>query len=97
MAREEANGIALQGDFEHYMFSHRLKVFRKIIHALFDEAPELPVITEEWAAGKAKQIWQLIKDGQDEDLNDPVTDLHYLGLSLDIVDSIISELRPKNK
>jgi len=61
------------------------------------KAPELPEITEEWAGKKAKEIQQLIKDGQDEDLSDPVTDLHYLGLSLDIVDSIINDLRPKNK
>ena len=59
--------------------------------------PELPEITEAWAAKKAKEIWQLIKDGQDEDLSDPVQDLHFLGLSLDIVDSIINDLRPKKK
>ena len=58
---------------------------------------ELPEITEAWAEGKAKSIWELIKDGQDEDLSDPVMDLHYLGLSVDIVTSIIEDLRPKNK
>ncbi len=52
-------------------------------------SPELPKITEEWAGKKALAILTLIKQGQDEDLEDPALSLHYLGLSLDIVDSII--------
>ena len=59
------------------------------------KASELPEITEAWTDAKAKEIKALVKDAQDEDLSDPVTSLHYLGLSLDIVTSIINDLRPK--
>lgn len=73
------------------------KEFLEAIIKEYKKPEELPEITEEWIGKKAKEIWQLIKDGQDEDLSDPVTDLHYLGLAIDIVDSIIEYLRPKNK
>ncbi len=56
---------------------------------------ELPKITDVWTDGKAKEIKALIEQAQDEDFSDPVTSLHYLGLSLDIVTSIIDDLRPK--
>ncbi len=59
--------------------------------------PEVPEIKYEWAGKKAREILDLIKQAQDEDLTDPVMDLHFLGLSLDIVTSIIDDLRPKNK
>ncbi len=58
-------------------------------------AQELPEITDEWAGKKALKILTLIKQAQDKDLEDPYLNLHYLGLSLDIVDSIINDLRPK--
>jgi hypothetical protein len=61
------------------------------------KAKELPEITETWAHVKAKEIFWLIKNGQDEDLTDPALALHYLALATDIVTSIINDLRPKNK
>ena len=64
---------------------------------LIQQKAELPEITEAWADAKAKQIRVLIEDARDEDLDDPVTSLHYLGLSLDIVTSIINDLRPRKK
>ena len=70
-------------------------IMKDTIKTLEKMLQELPEITEEWSAGKAKKIWQLVKDAQGEDLSDPALNLHYLGLSLDIVDSIISDLRPK--
>ena len=56
---------------------------------------ELPEITDAWTGKKAKEIKALIEQAQDEDLEDPATSLHYLGLSLDIVTSILDELALK--
>ncbi len=70
-------------------------IMRDTVKTLEKMLEELPEITEAWTDAKAKQIKTLIKDAQDEDLDDAVTSLHYLGLSLDIVTSIIDDLRPK--
>ncbi len=70
-------------------------ILRDTIKTLEKMLEELPETTEAWAGAKAKQIRVLIEDARDEDLDDPVTSLHYLGLSLDIVTSIINDLRPK--
>ncbi len=67
-------------------------IMKDTIKTLEKMLEKLPEITEEWAGQKAKKIWDLIKQAQDEDLSDPALDLHYLGLSLDIVDSILEEL-----
>lgn len=74
-----------------------IKLSLKVEELAKEKAPELPEITEEWAGKKALKILTLIKQAQDEDLEDPALSLHYLGLSLDIVDSIIDDLRPRNK
>ncbi len=58
---------------------------------------ELSEITEAWTDTKAKEIKALIEQAQDEDLSDPWMSLHYLGLSLDIVTSIIDDLRPDKR
>jgi len=34
---EKAREISLGGDFGHYMFSHRLKVFKRIIRSFVEE------------------------------------------------------------
>ncbi len=70
-------------------------IMKDTIKTLEKMLEELPEITDEWTDAKAKEIKALIKGAQDEDLDDAVTSLHYLGLSLDIVTSIINDLRPK--
>ena len=72
-------------------------IMKDTIKTLEKMLEEVPEITDEWTAMQSKKICELIKDAQEEDLSDPVTGLHYLGLSLDIVTSIIDDLRPKNK
>ncbi len=70
-------------------------IMKDAIKTLEKMLEELPEITEAWTDAKAKEIKALVKDARDEDLDDPVTSLHYLGLSLDIVTSIINDLRPR--
>lgn len=71
-------------------------IMKDTIKAL-EKLTELPEITEAWTEAKAKEIKALIEDAQDEDLSDPVTSLHYLGLCVDITTSIIEELGLKIK
>lgn len=56
---------------------------------------ELPEITEGWTVGKAKEILDMIKQAQDEDLGGEVQTLHWLGLCMDFITSIIDELALK--
>lgn len=89
----EEDGIHTSVD---YSLNNEEKI-RGMIGKLIEgiDAVQLPEITEAWTDAKAKEIKALIVNAQDEDLSDPVMSLHYLGLSLDIVTSIINDLRPR--
>lgn len=89
----EKRGLTVDEIIAKYPMSVRILMVQLVeqIERL-EKKVDLIEITEVWAEAKAKEIRDLIKQAQDEDLSDPALDLHYFALCVDLVTAIIEEL-----